>query len=335
MALQIQAMTLIPIPGFNQYFGIDLNSLNKVKMTLKSLAQDFLSLDLVSPASQLPADDNSAHDDLDIIIPLDLQEMPESLELSEPVDVEIVVEEIPGAPPGTHDPEPIVVSEEPMHVKEKEDENDAKKSSKKGKWDWESKGAEGFVVWVKDMLLGVPKHSGQEESGLERAISYLEKLDAEVSKAMRLDLDGELDADKVEEIRSKIDEGLERLHDRLKKVRDTKKPHRKKKSDTEYELVKEAQKAAGISGIVVTVPLLISLVARVIINGTVSAGHDSRDLFQRQVKKFKLDVREQAEVMQLLEDMNFPIRGDRGFFPDEDLEVSDSNNMDWAANFSG
>ena len=302
-------------------------------MSFETFAQELYVID---PAPQLPADDQNASFDKEItLVPLEMpEEGQHTLELQEPVDVEIVVEEIPGAP-GSPDPEPIEIEEEPVHVKEEEeDKNDAKKA-KKGKWDWESKGPHGFVLWVKEMLEGVPKHSGQEESGLERAVSYLEKLDNEVSKAMRLDLDGELDADKVEEIRSKIDDGLERLHVRLDKVKKTRKSHRKKKSDTEYEIVKEAQKAAGVHGIVVTVPLLISRIARVCINGTVSGGHDTRDLFHRQVKQYKLNEREQAEVLQLLEDMNFPIRNDRGYLPDESLEVTDSNNYDFPANYPG
>src|ERR1700682_5460976 len=61
----------------------------------------------------------------------------EPMEVSEPVDIEIVVEELPGAPSGTKDPEPILeVSEEDT----KEDENKAETKTP-GKWDWASKGA--------------------------------------------------------------------------------------------------------------------------------------------------------------------------------------------------
>jgi hypothetical protein len=262
------------------------------------------------------------------------------IEVSEPVDVEIVVEELPGAPPGTKDPE-LEVHEEPLHVEEKEDANDAKKDKdggKNAKWDWSKHGPTGFVAWIKERLAAVPKHSGYDSAGLERAMAYMEKLDSEISKAMRMDLDEELDANQVEKVRSQLDEGLSRLQGRLDKVKDSKKSSKKRKKTADYEMddegfVKEAQKIIGVSGVYITVPLLISRIARVCINGTVSAGHDIEDLYNRQVKKWNLTEREQAETMQLLFDMGYPLRQDRGFMPDDDIEVSDSDNMDWAANY--
>jgi hypothetical protein len=159
---------------------------------------------------------------------------------------------------------------------------------------------------------------------------------------MRLDLDEELDANKIEEVRVQIDDGIARLQQRLDKVKKNKKSSRKKKASEESDsddsstiLVKEAQKITGVQGVYVTVPLLISRIARVCINGMVSAGHDIEDLYARQVKFYKLSDREQAEVQQLLFDMGYPLRQDRGFSPEDQLEITDSNGMDWAANFRG
>lgn len=357
-------------------------------MTLQSKAQTLYVIDPISPASQLPAHDEHS---VSAIPPHHLHEGKEQLmsgeplEVSEPVDIEIVVEELPGAPTGTKDPV-IEVAEEPVHVEEQEDANDAKKG-KETKWDWAKRGPHGFVTWVKERLDTVPKHSGYDSAGLERAMSYMEKLDNEISKAMRMDLDSELDANQVEKIRSQLDEGLSRLQARLDKVKDSKKSSKKRKktaqelsaqvtevlnrwsdedindyvTDTttpgetwnvekailqianggeepgfENGLYKTAQKVYGVgSGIMITVPILLSRIARVCINGTVSAGHDIEDLYNRQVKKWNLSEREQAEVQQLLFDMGYPLRQDRGFMPEDDLEVWDSDNMDWAANYRG
>ena len=259
----------------------------------------------------------------------------------ETVKIDIVLEQLPGA--GDDIPEiPLIVEEEEDNLKsskkeESTDENDAKKSKKSDKWDWESKGASGFVSWIKERIDTVPRHSGMDTAGLERAISYLERLDSEISKAMRLDLEGDLDANKIEEVRSKIDDGLARLHERLDQVKKSKKSYKKKKAEflSEPGLVKEAQKITGVQGVYVTVPLLISRIARVCINGMVSAGHDIEDLYSKQVKLYKLSTREQAEVMQLLSDMGYPVRQDRGFMPEDALEVSDSDGMDWATNYKG
>lgn len=248
----------------------------------------------------------------------------------EHVDIVINMEDLPGA--GNDVPEIVVEEESDESKKSEKDENDAREKAK-DKWDWESKGAQGFVAWIKERVDGVPRHSGMDTAGLERAISYLEKLDSEISKAMRLDLDGDLDANKIEEVRAKIDDGISRLEDRLDKVKKN-----KKKKKSAYEMystgfVKEAQKITGVQGIYVTVPLLISRIARVCVNGMVSAGHDIEDTYSKQVKLYKLSVREQAEVRQLLEDMGYAFRQDRGYLPEDALEVSSSDGIDWNSNY--
>jgi ElaB/YqjD/DUF883 family membrane-anchored ribosome-binding protein len=255
------------------------------------------------------------------------------LEVCEPEAIEIVIGDLPGAPSNTPDPQAVLeVSEEDSN--KKDDENEAQ-SKKPEKWDWSAKGATGFVAWVKERLDDIPKHSGYDTAGLERAISYLDKLDNEISRAMRMDLDGELDANKVEEVRAKIEDGINKLQDRIDKVKSSKKKPKKKRAELDPELVKEAQKITGVGGIIVTVPLLISRIARVCINGMVSAGHDIEDMFDRQVKKYKLNDREQAEVMQLLDDMGYALRRDRGYLADEGVDPGSSDNFDWAANYKG
>ena len=302
-------------------------------MSLQSTAQELIVVDpssMGSPMEGMP------------LIPLEVLDSPmehvdmSPMEVSEPNnEIEIVIEELPGAPAGTHDPEPVLEVSEEDSDKSNLDENDAKKNKKNEKWDWESHGPHGFVAWIKARIDDVPKHSGYDSAGLERAVSYLERLDNEISRAMRLDLDGELDANKIEAVRAQIDDGLSRLHDRLDKVKKHSKTRRKKKADLDYSLVKEAQKITGVQGIYVTVPLLISRIARVCINGMVSAGHDIEEIYANQVKKYKLNEREQAETMQLLADMGYAIRQDRGCMPDEDVDTASSDNMDWAANYKG
>lgn len=141
-------------------------------MTFSATAQTLYVIDPISPASQLPAADTTHRSDSNALSkhhesPLKhlMHEMaPEGehqLEVTEPIDIEIVVEEIPGAPAGTKDPEPMLeVMEEPLHAEEKEDANDAKKSGKNEKWDWSKHGPTGFVSWIKERLENVPKHSG-------------------------------------------------------------------------------------------------------------------------------------------------------------------------------
>ena len=251
-------------------------------------------------------------------------------------DANFSVDEMLGYDANSPDPqEPIVVEEQP-EVQPAAD-IESTKSKKNEKWDWESKGAHGFIAWIKERVADVPKHSGYDSAGLERACAYLERLDNEISKAMRLDLDGELDANKIEEVRVKIDDGISKLQTRLEKVKKVKKSNRKKKSefDNDGALIKEAQKITGVKGVFVTTDLLTSGIARVCINGVVSAGHDIEDLFDRQVKKYNLNTREQAQVMWLLADMGYPLRRDRGFMPEDDADQYGADGMDWMQNFKG
>jgi hypothetical protein len=301
-------------------------------------APDVGNLSLV-PLQQVPIHDvplevsephEHEHELQDIMAP---QEHP--LEVGEPGEISIVIEDVPGAP-GSHDPEPeLEVHEEPIKV---EDQNDSK-PKKDPKWDWEAHGPHGFIAWIKDRCDNVPRHSGQDTAGVERAMAYLERLDNEISRAMRMDLDEELDANQIEKVRAMIDDGIARLHDRLDKIKKTKKTKRSKKKTSELQnddlLVKEAQKITGVSGVIVTVDLLTSRIARVCINGMVSAGHDINDTFQHQVKEYGLNKREQACVRQLLEDMGYGLREDRGHFPDDDLDYASSDNFDYMANYRG
>jgi hypothetical protein len=294
-------------------------------MSLQSTAQELI---VVDPAMGFPMGGDTMS-----LVPLEVEDHShEPVEVHDhPEEIEIVMD-LPGAPPGTKDPEPVLEVSEPDEQKTDED---MAKTKVNEKWDWNKHGPKGFIAWVKERCDHVPTHSGYDTAGIERAVAYLERLDSEVSRAMRMDLDGELDANQIEKVRAIIDNGIERLHDRLDKIKSSKKKSRKKKSEVTADgMVKEAQKITGVQGVMVTVDLLTSHIARVCINGMVSAGHDIEDLFERQAQHFELNKRERAQVIQLLDDMGYALRTDRGFQPEDDLDVADSGNMDWAANYN-
>jgi len=234
----------------------------------------------------------------------------------------IVCNDIPGAPPNTEDPR----SEHLEAVKEEEESEDSI-------WNWKKHPS--LVHWIKERYNGVPKHNGYSPVGLERASAYLERLLSEISKAMRADLDGKLNADDIEKIRSEIEKGLDMLADRHDKVKSSKQKPKKKKSYEEFNgFIKEAQKIQGVKGVFVTVPLLISRLARICINGMVSAGHDIESTFEDMSKKYKLTTREKAELTELLESMGYQVRMDRGLDPTEDdQDATSSDNYDWQANY--
>lgn len=253
----------------------------------------------------------------------------DNIEVSEDDDDQISfsLDDIPGAP----DAQEIVIQEpDEAEVVEVDIDGDGEPDV----WKWEHKT---FLNWIKNMFDNVPKHSGHDTTGLEKAIAYFEALNKEITKAMRTDYKNEIDAAQAERAREQIEDGIARLLDRLEKVNSTKyKKTKKKKAGLEYEgMVKEAQKATHINGIVITVPLLISRIARVCINSMVSAGKDIEDTFEKQSKLYNLDKRERAEVAQLLADMNYPMIQDRGFDVGEAVDKESPNNFDWAQQFRG
>jgi hypothetical protein len=301
-------------------------------MSLVKSAQMDLDLDGIS----VEADDLND-------LRLDLEMMPESLEeedffsdggeISGEINIEVGDDDVvhkefsftlPHVPGGDDQTEIV----EPEEIEVEEPEEDIEVSNDPWKWKINS-----FMDWLQAKINNVPRHSGRDTTGLERAIAYLETLNREISKAVRMDIDNVLDVDSIEKAREEIHRGIERLEERLDKVKSTKYPgkNKKKKAEGESEgLVKEAQKAASFT---INVPLFISHIARVCINSMVSAGHDIEQSFKKLAKKYDLSKREQVEVMQLLQDMGYPVRRDRGFALDEDIDTTSSDNFDWAANY--
>ncbi len=192
------------------------------------------------------------------------------------------------------------------------------------------------MEWLQDKMDKVPRHSGRDTSGLERAISYLEAVNKEISKAVRMDIDNVLEIDTIEKARDEIHNGVERLEERLDKIKSTKYPSKNKKKKTAAEeesegLVKSAQKTGAFT---VNVSLFISHIARVCINSMISGGHDIERVYHKLVKKYDLTKREQIEVIQLLSDMGYTMgRYDRGLF-DEDFDPTASDNDDLGANYT-
>lgn len=251
------------------------------------------------------------------------------VEVADPTELVLTLDKVPG---GLDQDD--IIEETDLEVG---DDGDVEVSD--DPWDWGGV-AKNFLPWLSKMMQSIPVHSGRDTAGLERAMAYLEAVDREISKAVRIDLNNEIAIDAVEKARDEIQRGLERLEERLEQVKSSKYPKKnkgkknKKKADEEQDgLIKEAQKATQIGGIVVTVPLLISFIARACINGMVSAGHDIEDMFVKLAKRYKLSDREQAELIQLLSDMNYPVRRDRGIPLGDETDTTSSDNFDWAANY--
>lgn len=250
------------------------------------------------------------------------------LEFDKPKEqIMFVVPEIPGALDMSDIPEP---EEDELVVREEE-------AKAKDIWDWKSShGHSGFLDWLKDMIHGTPKHSGRDAMGLDRAMAWVENLSKEPSKAMRTDFKGEIDVNHCESIVDGLYKSLDAMEERKKQILRFKHPTRfKKKAWVQATgLVKEGQKSTRISGITIVVPLFISRLARILVNGVVSAGHSLEDMYDELKKEWKLTAREEAELQQLLYDMGYHIPQDRGIF-NKEVDLSKSDNFDYSAQYQG
>jgi hypothetical protein len=235
--------------------------------------------------------------------------------------------------PGSDADMPLEVStDEHEEPKGKKDKNDLQGQELEVKDPWKSPPAGEVLNWVRERFSQIPRHSGRETAGIERAISYLKRLNTEMSRAASGDYDGQIDIGQFEQARAEIYSAIERLEDAKEKLEATN--YKRKKGDTLFDLVKEGKQTA-VGGIIITVPILISRIAKVLINGMVSGGHDIERMFDGQVKEWSLDKREQAELMELLDSMGYTMpRRDRGFARDHQMDYTSSDNYDFGANYS-
>jgi hypothetical protein len=249
----------------------------------------------------------------------------------EEIELTFKLPHLPGSDAG-----PLEVStDDAVEVKEKdkkkEDKNDLAVSDP---WDWEvwmkEHGGDG-LGWVQDRLRNIPRHSGRETAGIERVISYMRRLNAEMSKMAANDFDGKINIGKFEEARREIYSAIDRLEKAKEQLEQQN--YKKKKGDlTQEGLVKEA-KQDRIGGIIITVPLLISSIARTAINSMISAGKDIEITTNTLIKKYNLNDREQMELLQLLSDMGYAIQKPRGDKLDEKFDRSSVDNNDYIAQY--
>lgn len=188
-----------------------------------------------------------------------------------------------------------------------------------------------FPEWLEYRLKNVPPHSGRDIAGCERAIAYLKWLDGEISKASRQDIKNELDISLLEKARNEIKSGIQRLEDRLEALQKAQTPKKKKKAAVGDQIVKNAADFYNTS---INVPLFINYIAKVCVNSMVSGGHDAEDVFKKLATKYKLNDREQVEVLTVLNDWGaIAAYRDRGFKADETIDISSPDNFDWAASW--
>ena len=158
----------------------------------------------------------------------------------------------------------------------------------------------------------IPRHSGDSIVGCEKAMLFLGKLNQQISEAIRNDSDDALETEEVESVRVKIMRDMvilkTRINDLKKKLNESARNEFSKKSNQDADIKKEA----ATQKVQMVVTPFERACAGIIINGTVSAGHDVETVYEYLKEKYAFTDREELGIMQLLMDSGMPIFKDRG-----------------------
>jgi len=199
----------------------------------------------------------------------------------------------------------------------------------------------------------IPKHDGTSTVGCERAVSFLDRLNGDISRAIREDHDNVLDIAKLESVRVNIMRDVIVLKDHLGKLKkQIKDSHSQKDSKASsvpnwkspsgrslsYKQLKDTEelkkKAATPNNLVIAVSPFERAISGMMINAHVSAGHPMEDVYASLKKKYSLTDREELSIMQLCMDSGFHIFKDRGSYsPGPSKDDDNKRGVDFVRNY--
>jgi len=184
-----------------------------------------------------------------------------------------------------------------------------------------------FMEYVQEQYPGnIPQHDGRTTVGCERASSFLDRLNSEISKVIREDHDNVLDVQALEDVRVNIMRDILLLKSHLGKLKKRLKDEHGKQSEAsaipswvsvtgdavEFEDLKK--EASTPRNIVIAVSPFERAISGIMINAHVSGGHPIEEVYDFLSNKYSIDDREELAIMQLCMDSGFHIFKDRGTF---------------------
>lgn len=230
-----------------------------------------------------------------------------------------------------HGDEEIMIPGSNTPLKHEADDEPVKKTTYKDDGDISD-----FMNYISEMYPGkIPQHDGNSTVGCERAITFLDKLNSEISRAIREDSDNVLDINSLEEVRVKIMRDVlvlkEHLNNLKKKIKDgAKSSNASIDSTIAQPLIKEATTPRNV---VIAVSPFERAIVGIMINAHVSAGHSLDKVFDFLCDKYDLTEREQLAVMQVCMDSGFHIFKDRGTLNSKPGKEGDDDGVDFVRNY--
>lgn len=179
----------------------------------------------------------------------------------------------------------------------------------------------------------IPMHDGRTTTGCEKAIVFLDRLNSQISRAIKDDVESVLDLEKLEEIRGHIMRDVITLKDHLNNLKRKIKEEHSKKASTDapmwinsegksVDIVKEATTPHS-RGMVITITPFQRAITGMMINAHVSAGKPMDEVYQALKEKYDITDREELEIIQICMDSGFPFFKDRGTIgEDKDEKIS-------------
>lgn len=207
-----------------------------------------------------------------------------------------------------------------------------------------------FIDYINEIYPSkIPKHDGKTTLGCERAKSWLEKLDKEISVVIRKDQDGLLDINALENIRTNIMTDVAKLSKHINVLKNRFKEENKKKasvdengipswtnaSGDQVEYSSLRKEAATPNKMVISVTPFERAISGIMINAHVSAGHSMEEVYDFLSKKYEITPREELAIMQVCMDSGFHIFKDRGTYSgsSKESDKKEKNGVDFIKNY--
>jgi len=207
-----------------------------------------------------------------------------------------------------------------------------------------------FMKYISEIYPAkIPKHDGTTTLGCERAKSWLERLDREISNVIRKDQDGVLDINALENIRTNILSDVAKLSKHINVLKTKFKDQNKKKasvdergiphwvdsSGNEVDYTSLKKEAATPNKMFISVSPFERAISGIMINAHVSAGHSMEEVYEFLNKKYAITPREELAIMQICMDSGFHIYKDRGTFSgiEKESDSKSTNGVDFIKNY--
>jgi len=217
-------------------------------------------------------------------------------------------------------------------------QQDAPADDQKPKGWRNTKDVKEFMDFLQVEMARIPDMSKARgnQSLMERSLGQWKSLDGHCSHALRGDYDGTLDVDRLDKARKFIETVVDQLEDALhgmSSMRKTRRQQRRRGEDVLDGMTKEAT-APHFNGIQMVITPFQRAIVGSLINGTVSGGRNMEELYSEATKKYKMDDREQLEILAILADFGYPIFKDRLRVGDSEDPSRDEGFGEWQSAYN-